>query len=103
MIYGGYNEIKRHTITPFKALQITKIGGMTNTNYLVKSDANHYVLRIPPKNSQAIINRVKEKHIEKVLTGGGISAKCLYFDGKTGIKITEFINGSKLHRYKKTF
>ncbi|MCI7236474.1 hypothetical protein [Campylobacter sp.] len=104
MIYGGgYNEIKRQTITPFKALQITKIGGMTNTNYLVKSDANHYVLRIPPKNSQAILNRVKEKHIEKVLTGGGISAKCLYFDSKTGIKITEFINGSKLHRYKKTF
>ena len=28
---GGYNEIKRQTITPFKALQITKIGGMTNT------------------------------------------------------------------------
>ena len=100
---GGYNEIKRQTITPFKALQITKIGGMTNTNYLVKSDANHYVLRIPPKNSQAIINRTKEKHIEKVLTGGGISAKCLYFDSKTGIKITEFINGSKLHRYKKHF
>ena len=42
---------------------------MTNTNYLVKSDANHYVLRIPPKNSQAIINRTKEKHIEKVLMG----------------------------------
>ena len=68
---GGYNEIKRlfEAITPFKAIQITKIGGMTNTNYLVKSDANHYVLRIPPKNSQAIINRTKEKHIEKVLMG----------------------------------
>ena len=102
---GCMNEIKRlfEAITPFKALQITKIGGMTNTNYLVKSDANHYVLRIPPKNSQTIINRVKEKHIEKVLMGEGISAKCLYFDSKTGIKITEFINGSKLHRYKKTF
>ena len=63
-----YNEIKRlfETITPFKAIQITKIGGMTNTNYLVKSDANHYVLRIPPKNAQTIINRVKEKHIEKL-------------------------------------
>lgn len=103
MIYGGgYNEIKRQTITPFKALQITKIGGMTNTNYLVKSGTNHYVLRIPPKNLQAIINRVKEKHIEKSAYGG-ISAKCLYFDSKTGIKITEFINGSKLHRYKKHF
>ncbi|MCI7014780.1 MAG: hypothetical protein MR878_05275 [Campylobacter sp.] len=66
---GGYNEIKRQTITPFKALQITKIGGRTNTNYLVKSGANHYVLRIPPKNAQTIINRVKEKHIEKVLMG----------------------------------
>ena len=65
------NEIKRlfEAITPFKALQITKIGGMTNTNYLVKSGTNHYVLRIPPKNSQAIINRAKEKHIEKVLMG----------------------------------
>ena len=27
----------------------------------------------------------------------------MYFDSKTGIKITEFINGSKLHRYKKHF
>ena len=70
--------------------------------FKLKSDTNHYVLRIPPKNSQAIINRTKEKHIEKSAYGG-ISAKCLYFDSKTGIKITEFINGSKLHRYKKTF
>ena len=35
---GGYNEIKRQTITPFKALQITKIGGMTNTNYNAFAD-----------------------------------------------------------------
>ena len=39
MVYGGgYNEIKRQTITPFKALQITKIGGMTNTNYNAFAD-----------------------------------------------------------------
>ena len=71
--------------------------------FKLKSGANHYVLRIPPKNAQAIINREQEKHIEKALMGESISAKCLYFDSKTGIKITEFINGSKLHRYKKTF
>ena len=35
---GGYNEIKRQTITPFKALQITKIGGMTNTNFNALTD-----------------------------------------------------------------
>ena len=35
---GGYNKIKRQTITPFKALQITKIGGMTNTNYNAFAD-----------------------------------------------------------------
>ena len=39
MIYGGgYNKIKRQTITPFKALQITKIGGMTNTNFNALTD-----------------------------------------------------------------
>ena len=34
------NEIKRlfETIMPFKALQITKIGGMTNTNYNAFAD-----------------------------------------------------------------
>ena len=37
---GRYNEIKRlfEAITPFKALQITKIGGMTNTNYNALTD-----------------------------------------------------------------
>lgn len=96
---GCMNEIKRlfEAITPFKALQITKIGGMTNTNYLVQSGTNHYVLRIPPKNAQAIINREQEKHIEKALMGESISAKCLYFDSKTGIKITEFINAKTLN------
>ena len=38
MIYEGHNEIKRQTITPFKALQITKIGGMTNTNFNALAD-----------------------------------------------------------------
>ena len=34
------NEIKRlfEAITPFKALQITKIGGMTNTNFNAFAD-----------------------------------------------------------------
>ena len=34
------NEIKRlfEAITPFKALQITKIGGMTNTNFNALTD-----------------------------------------------------------------
>ena len=37
---GGYNEIKRlfEAITPFKTLKITKIGGMTNTNYNAFAD-----------------------------------------------------------------
>ena len=37
-LWGGGNEIKRQTITPFKALQITKIGGMTNTNFNALAD-----------------------------------------------------------------
>ena len=37
---GRMNEIKRlfEAITPFKALQITKIGGMTNTNFNALAD-----------------------------------------------------------------
>ena len=35
---GRMNEIKRQTITPFKSLQITKIGGMTNTNFNALAD-----------------------------------------------------------------
>ena len=65
--------------------------------FKLKSDTNHYVLRIPPKNAQAIINREQEKHIEKALMESGISAKCLHFDSKTGIKITEFINAKTLN------
>lgn len=74
-------EIKRlfETIMPFKALKIIKIGGMTNVNYLLNCADNSYVLRLPPTNSNNIINRQKEEHIEKVLIGGGYKRKMLLF------------------------
>lgn len=98
---GGYSEIKRlfETITPLKALNITKIGGMTNINYLIYCTNKSYVFRIPSQSSQSIINRTKEEHIEKCLADiENIGAKCLYFDNKTGIKITEFIKGDTLEK-----
>lgn len=77
--------------TNIKPLSISYIPlGITNNNYLVKCEKKDYVLRIP-KDDMIGIDRVNENNVIELLKPLKIDVPTIYFDKKTGIKITEKI------------
>lgn len=70
---------------------IEKLGGMNNNNYKVYTDIKDFVFRLPGKGAQETVNRESELFNAKIATEIGINCKMIYFDKKSGIKITEYI------------
>lgn len=70
-------------------------GGLTNYNYLMDIQGQTYVIRKPGALTDQIINRTIEKENNAVACGLGMNSECLYFDDKTGIKISYFIKASQ--------
>lgn len=66
-------------------------GGMTNTNYFVKALGKQYILRIPGAGTDVMIDRNSEQHNGALAAAIGINPHTVYFNAKTGIKVTECI------------
>ncbi|OAM31701.1 choline kinase family protein [Eikenella corrodens] len=74
----------------------SSIGGMTNQNYLVTIDNIQYVLRIPNKINSLLINRNYEEYNSKLASDIGVNVNTLYFNSKTGVKLTEYLHESRV-------
>lgn len=72
------------------------IGGMTNKNYLVEINLKKYVLRKPGEGTESIINRYNEKNNLKLVSKINIDSNLYFFDEKSGIKLSEYINNSEM-------
>ena len=78
-------------ITHQQVLKMTKIRhGITNDNYKVLTNKGIYVLRIPKK-EQIALDRENEENILKRIAKEDLDVTTLYFNAKTGIKITKWI------------
>lgn len=77
----AYDEIQ--SIEPF--------GGMTNKNFKVTVNDREYVLRIPGKGTEEMINRKEEKVNSALGSSLGIDTELIYFNDETGVKISELI------------
>lgn len=77
------------------ANDIKFIGGMTNKNYLVVCDNDKFVFRLPRKNANSIINRINEKNNQILSFKSGFNVQTIYFNEKSGIKITKFLEEAK--------
>lgn len=71
------------------------VGGLTNKNFKIDINDKSYILRIPGACTDVMIDRVSEEMNNKIASDLGINANCIYFDNKTGIKITEFIENAR--------
>ena len=78
------------------ANDIKFIGGMTNKNYLVVCDNDKFVFRLPRKNANSIINRANEKNNQILSFKSGFNVQTVYFNEKSGIKITKFLEEDKI-------
>lgn len=74
---------------------IQKLGGMNNNNYKILTDENQYVFRLPGKGSNESVNRKSELFNSKLAYEIGINCTTVYFDHKTGLKVTEYIEDAE--------
>ncbi len=76
-------------------LSIEQIGGMTNRNFKVTIADKAYVLRVPGNGTSGMVERKNEEINSMLSYRMGINPDILYFNDKTGIKLTEFIEGAE--------
>ena len=69
------------------------VGGMTNTNYKVTIAGKNYIVRIPGRGTEGMINRVHEKTNCTIANQLGLDAKVIYIDAESGVKVAEFMAG----------
>lgn len=68
---------------------IKRAGGMTNRNYFITINSEEYVVRLPGYGTSELINRKTERANLEFATKLGINPKLIYFNEKTGMKITK--------------
>lgn len=74
---------------------VEKLGGMNNDNYKIYTDSGELVFRLPGKGSNESVNRESEIFNARVAKEIGINCNTIYFDSKTGLKITEYIEDAE--------
>jgi len=74
---------------------ISPIGGMTNKNYKLQIDDKLYVLRVPGNGTEEMINRQEEIKNAVYANKIGVDAELIYFNEKTGVKISKFIENAE--------
>lgn len=73
------------SITPLKT-------GFTNDSYLITlTNGDHYILRYPRPETEALVNRRAEATIYEAIKDLGISDRVLYIDPTRGLKLSSFI------------
>ncbi|MCQ3035198.1 MAG: phosphotransferase family protein [Bacilli bacterium] len=77
-------------------------GGMMNEAYILKCNDEKYVFYIPTKQANEMVDRTLEKETQDIAEEIGVTRKTIYFDNKTGIKISKFIEGDSMN-HKKNF
>lgn len=74
-------------------------GGITNDNYLIKTEEGAFVLRIPGANTGLLgIDRENEYLANKVAGEVGIAPEVVYFVRPEGCLVTRFIDGDPVPR-----
>lgn len=75
--------------------RIERMGGMTNHSYRIILDCGDYVFRIAGEGTDELIDRKAEKISTELGCSLNIDTKLLYFNEKTGAKITEYIEDAE--------
>lgn len=80
-----------HIFDNEKILLMEDAGGLTNNNYIVKTDKEEYVMRLPGAGSNELVNRINEKNNILATQSLDINVPTYYFNEDSGVKITKRI------------
>lgn len=70
------------------------LGGMTNKNYLVTTQQEQYVVRIPGAMTESLIVRDHEAINSVAMAKAGFNVETCFLDPESGIKITKYLSDS---------
>ncbi len=73
--------------------KITRLGGLTNLVHLVETSTRKVIVRIPGEGTEEYIDRAIEVNNAHAAYCAGVSAEVLWSDAKTGVMISEAIQG----------
>ena len=89
-------------ISPAEIQEISALKkGMTNRSFLFSINSslnqkkNRYIMRIPGRGSERLINRAQEARVYKTIQQVGICDEILYINPDNGYKISRYIEGAK--------
>ena len=77
-----------------EVVKVEQLGGMTNSNYLVETTSNKYIVKFFGKGTDKLINRIAEKNNLANLADLGLDVKNYIFDIESGIKVNEYIENA---------
>ena len=93
------NKIKKIASDVFKTspdkikIEYRLLGGMSNYTYVISHNDNWYTIRILGEGAEIFVDRKAEEHNLKEATKLGIVNETVYFNVKTGVKISKYIKG----------
>lgn len=67
--------------------------GMTNSSFLFSCKGSRYILRIPGKGTEFLINRKHEADVYRAIAGKGLCDNAVYLNPENGYKITKYLEG----------
>ena len=77
--------------TPIEKINLQALSGQSNRNYLLSTEIDQYVLRIPKQSTQKHIKRDNEFHNTKIAHQLGLTPKILWHD-ETGISLRPYLS-----------
>ena len=77
-----------------EVVKVEQLGGMTNSNYLVETTKNKYIVKFFGKRTDKLINRIAEKNNLSNLADLGLDVKNYIFDIESGIRVNEYIENA---------
>lgn len=69
--------------------------GMTNRSVSFQCRGKKYIMRIPGKGTEQLINRKGEAEVYSLINGSGICDPLVYIDPDSGYKITEYLENAR--------
>ena len=85
-----------HSNRPLSTKSISRLGGLTNENYVLTADDRKYVLRLPGVGTSEYISRTDECTAALVTAKIGVNVPVLFFDEKSGLQLASFMPGKTL-------
>ena len=77
-----------------QALEVSRLGGLTNLVFHIKDGVDNYVLRVPGAGTDEYIDRKVELHNAKIAADAGVSSKVLFADQNDGLMLQEYLGNT---------